>query len=219
MTRPQPSDVDAFFGGAIHDAPELVGPVGAAEARALGGGLASRRGVELDAFEAAAPASDPPTGSSAELRHIGDSLSEDAYWRQPIWKRIVTIGAGPATNLAFAVVIFAVVLMSAGGKATTTVSRRASKGARHRRSACSRGDRILAIDGAPRRRRRRSRAHLRLEGRRAHARRPAQRRAGRRSGRSGRRSTKASTASASNSARSRSAASSRGRSRCCSRRD
>ena len=40
--------------------------------------------------------------SSAGLKQIGDSLVQDAYWRQAIWRRIVAIGAGPATNLVFA---------------------------------------------------------------------------------------------------------------------
>ena len=145
MTRPQASDVDAFFGGAIRDAPELVGPSERLK-RALSAENFEQARFELEAFEAAA-GEDAANGIRRGVRQIGDSLSEDAYWRAPIWKRIVTIGAGPATNLAFAVVIFAVVLMSAGGKATTTVAD-VFDGRPAKEIGLQPGDRIYAIDGA-----------------------------------------------------------------------
>jgi regulator of sigma E protease len=146
MTRPQESDVDAFFGGAIRDAPELVGPSERLK-RSLAAGDFEQARVELAAFETAAG----ERGGNAlrrGVKHVGDSLSEDAYWRQPIWKRIVAIGAGPATNLAFAVVIFAVVLMSAGGKPTTVVAD-VLDGRPAQEIGLMTGDRILEIDGAP----------------------------------------------------------------------
>jgi regulator of sigma E protease len=146
MTRPQPSDVDAFFSGAIRDAPELVGPAERLK-RALSAEDFEQARVELDAFEAAAAVSGSLPGIDRGLRHIRDSLSEDAYWRQSIWKRIVAIGAGPATNLAFAVVVFAIVLVSAGGKATTTVEE-VFEGRPAETVGLQPGDRILEIDGA-----------------------------------------------------------------------
>jgi regulator of sigma E protease len=146
MTRPQPSDVDAFFGGAIHDAPALVGPAERLK-RALAAEDWEQARVELDAFEAVA-VGESTKGIDRGLKHIRDSLAHDAYWRQSIWRRIVTIGAGPATNLAFAVVIFAIVLMSAGGKATTTVEQ-VFEGRPAHAIGLQPGDRILEIDGAP----------------------------------------------------------------------
>ncbi|HEU0305291.1 MAG TPA: M50 family metallopeptidase [Gaiellaceae bacterium] len=144
MTRPQPSDVDAFLGGAIRDVPELVGPAERLK-RALDARDFEQARRELDAFEAVAAAREA-NGIRRGVRHIGDSLSADAYWRQPIWKRVVTIAAGPATNLAFAVVVFAIVLMAAGGKATTKV-----EDVFEDRPAAAiglqPGDRILEIDG------------------------------------------------------------------------
>ncbi len=147
MTRPQPSDVDAFFGGAIHDAPVLVGPAERLK-RALTAEDWTQARVELDAFEAVAAESESTKGIERGLKHVRDSLSEDAYWRQAIWKRIVAIGAGPATNLAFAVIVFAIVLMSAGGKATTTVEQ-VFEGRPAQVIGLQPGDRILEIDGAP----------------------------------------------------------------------
>ncbi len=145
MTRPQASDVDAFFGGAIRDAPELVGPAERLK-RALEGDDFEQARVELDAFSAAAGEESGTTKRG--VRHIGDSLSQDAYWRQPVWKRIVAIAAGPATNLAFAIVIFAIVLMSAGGKPTTVVAD-VIEGRPAQEMGLLPGDRILEIDGAP----------------------------------------------------------------------
>ena len=37
-----------------------------------------------------------------------------AYYRQPVWKRIVVIAAGPAVNIALAFVILAGVYMAQG---------------------------------------------------------------------------------------------------------
>jgi regulator of sigma E protease len=114
MTRPQSSDVDAFFGGAVRDAPELVGPAERLK-RALSAGEWDQAQVELDALGAGAAESGSSKGIDRGLRHLRDSLSDDAYWRQSIWRRIVAIAAGPATNLAFAVIVFAIVFAATPG--------------------------------------------------------------------------------------------------------
>lgn len=148
MTRPQSSDVDAYLGGVVRDAPELVGPSERLK-RALAAEDFAQAGHELETFETVA------TGAGVEkrsltrgLKQLKDGLSPDAYWRQATWRRVVAIGAGPATNLVFAVVLFAIVLMSAGGKATTKVDAvlpdRPAHGA-----GLQAGDRIVAINGKP----------------------------------------------------------------------
>src|SRR5258708_7777408 len=43
------------------------------------------------------------------LREIEEGTSSDAYWRQPPWKRIVVIAAGPAMNILVAFLIFLIV--------------------------------------------------------------------------------------------------------------
>jgi regulator of sigma E protease len=65
----------------------------------------------------------PLGGETCErgLREIEDGLAQDAYWRQNTWRRVAVIIAGPATNLVFAVLLFAGLFMAGGGKATTTV--------------------------------------------------------------------------------------------------
>ncbi len=55
------------------------------------------------------------------LRELRDSLGADAYWRQRTWRKVVVIIAGPGINFVLALVLFTIVLMVAGGKATRTV--------------------------------------------------------------------------------------------------
>ena len=72
-------------------------------------------------------------------------VEDRAYYRQPVWKRIVVIGAGPAVNilLAFAI-LFGVYLVSAQ-KLTQSVGeiRSGSPAAK----TLQPGDKILAVDG------------------------------------------------------------------------
>ena len=55
------------------------------------------------------------------LGDIGDALAPDAYWRAKTWKRVAVIFAGPGANLLLAVILFALLFMAGGGKATRTV--------------------------------------------------------------------------------------------------
>jgi regulator of sigma E protease len=66
------------------------------------------------------------------------------YYHQPVWKRILVIGAGPAVNIALAFLIFFVLAFSASN-ITNTVGQidRGSPAAAHLKP----GDRIVAVDG------------------------------------------------------------------------
>ncbi len=117
MHRPAPGDVDVYFGRALQQAPELVGPV-----QRLKRALAE----EDEGGAQAALAELKSTGSGSEtfergLQEVGDGLAPDAYWRQRTWKRVAVIVAGPATNLVLAVILFTCLFLVGGGKATTTV--------------------------------------------------------------------------------------------------
>ena len=79
MTRPQASDVDAFFGGAIRDAPELVGPAERLK-RALAADDFEQARVELDAFEAAAAENESTNGIQRGVSHVA---------RQPLRGRVL----------------------------------------------------------------------------------------------------------------------------------
>jgi regulator of sigma E protease len=151
MHRPAPSDVDAHFGRAIQEAPRLHGPserlkhllaegdfelaLGALEA--LGRAVA-----ELELSE--------PARKSAErgLTELADGLGRDAYWRQRTWKKVFVIGAGPGTNLLFAILMFTLLLFFGPGRGTTVVAE-VEPGRPAQQASIRPGDRIVAINGQP----------------------------------------------------------------------
>ncbi len=67
------------------------------------------------------------------------------YYEQPVWKRIVVIGAGPAVNIALAFAILFFVFLVSGQKATQTVGEIVPKSPAA--EVLREGDEILAIDG------------------------------------------------------------------------
>jgi regulator of sigma E protease len=82
------------------------------------------------------------------LTDVRDGLAPDAYWRQRAWKKVLVIFAGPGTNALFAIIIFAVLFMVGGGKATTTVADVVS-GTPAAHMGLRSGDQILAVGGQP----------------------------------------------------------------------
>jgi regulator of sigma E protease len=125
MHRMSPSDVDAHLGPALEEAPQLYGPTERLK-RALAEGREAESKQAVDELgEALDRSFVSPGARRAGERGIGearDALSVHAYWRQPVWKRVVVIFAGPGTNLLFAIILFAALFMAGGGKATATVS-------------------------------------------------------------------------------------------------
>ena len=147
MHRPAPSDAEMYFGSALRKAPMLVGPVERLK-RALAVGDHDRAVTELDEVEEAAAASGVSDSTERGLRELRDTLGTDAYWRQRTWRKVAVIFAGPAINFVLAVVLFAVVFMAAGGRATSTVDQ-ILPGHPAQAVGLQPGDRILAIDGVP----------------------------------------------------------------------
>lgn len=72
-------------------------------------------------------------------------VADRAYYRQPVWKRIVVIGAGPAVNIALALVILFGVALTSSTTATQTVSDVIAK--TPATTVLKPGDKILAVDG------------------------------------------------------------------------
>ena len=124
MHRPAAGDLDVHFGRALEEEPSLRRPV-----------EELRRYLEDSDYEAARDAIRPLASQIAEARlsplalktaerglvDVDDALAPDAYWRAKTWKRVAVIFAGPGANLVLAVLLFAVLFMAGGGKATRTV--------------------------------------------------------------------------------------------------
>jgi len=119
MHRPAESDADVHFGRALRERPELVGPTQRLK-RALAMEDEDAARTALDELEQHA-GNQPPEGFERGLQELRDGLSPQAYWRQRTWRRVAVILAGPATNLVFAVALFAALFFVGGGKATTTI--------------------------------------------------------------------------------------------------
>jgi regulator of sigma E protease len=141
MHRPAPADLTVRVQRSVAAAPELTAPVETVKRDLERNDYETAR-TDVDALDRALRAAGQPTGVLDDVR---DSLAPDAYWRQPVWKRILVIFAGPGTNLVFAIVVFAVLFMIGGGKATTTVGE-VIQDTPAARAGLHAGDRILSIN-------------------------------------------------------------------------
>jgi regulator of sigma E protease len=84
------------------------------------------------------------TGMNPE-EEIPPEVEERAYYRQPVWKRIVAVAAGPAVNIVLAFAIFTFVYFANAQRVTQSVEevRSGSPAAK----VLQPGDEILAVDG------------------------------------------------------------------------
>jgi regulator of sigma E protease len=86
------------------------------------------------------------TGMNPE-EEIPEEVAERAYYRQPVWKRIVVIAAGPFVNIVLALVIFFIIASGFGldGENTNEIGRVA--GDLPAAEVLQRGDVLVAVDG------------------------------------------------------------------------
>lgn len=151
MHRPAAKDVDLVFSRALHAAPELVGPAERLKRSLAAEDYATAKDRLAEFAERAHEAGVPPHQIEKHVQDIDDALSPQAYWRAPVWKRVAAIAAGPVTNLVFAVVLFAIVFMTAGWSPTNNVAI-VLKGSKHNPTPAQAaglrpGDRVIAING------------------------------------------------------------------------
>ena len=79
---------------------------------------------------------------------IPPEVAHRAYFRQPVWKRVFVIGAGPAVNIALALILLTAYLLIWGTPVSTPtndVEGLAKGGAAA--SVLRVGDRVVAVDG------------------------------------------------------------------------
>ena len=97
--------------------------------------LREAHAVELKALDAAIGNGDwpaaravveqlrPALGETRGWQELEMALAPDAYWRQATWRRLVAIGAGPAVNLLFAVVLFTGIFLVSTTESTRTIGK------------------------------------------------------------------------------------------------
>jgi regulator of sigma E protease len=151
MHRPAPSDVDAHFGRAVGEAPQLHAPTERLKRLLAEGDFDLATGA-LVALERAAQETElsgaARKGVERGLTELGDGLGRDAYWRQRTWKKVFVIGAGPGTNFLFAILAFTLLLALGPGRGTTTVAE-VEQGRPAQQAGLQPGDRVVAINGEP----------------------------------------------------------------------
>jgi regulator of sigma E protease len=151
MHRPVPHDAERRFGRAVEEAPGLTGPFERVKRTLQGEDLAAALAA-LDVLEQALKEQKltPAATASAEkgLTELRDGLGPDAYWKAPTWKRLVAIAAGPAANIALAIVLFSFLFMTWSGEPTPTVASVLPNSPAEEMGLRPR-DRVVAINGVP----------------------------------------------------------------------
>ncbi len=136
MNRPSPGDLAATLQPAVVEAHRD-------ELDRIDDAL--RRGDEEDAL-ALVKQLKPALGKSRFLQELEWSLAPDAYWRQATWRRLVAIGAGPAVNLLFALVLFTALFLVATTRDTNDIGRVVT-GSPAAAAGIKAGDHVISIAG------------------------------------------------------------------------
>jgi len=145
------SDVTSFLGPAMHEDAELVPVVQRirrlVDAEDYAGARAALPELQ-SALDRAALTPSAKRSAERALREIEEGSGVDAYWRQPAYKRILVIGAGPAANILCAMVIFFAVYVSGApsGNASTKVGE-VEAGMPAAIAGLQVGDRVVAVNG------------------------------------------------------------------------
>ena len=161
MFRPGKRDAELYLRPAAEEAGSLAEPLDA-----LGGSFErddlEQARADLTLFESKLGTTELTPRNSRFARRgveeLDDALAPDAYWRQPTWKRLIVIAAGPVTNILIAIVIFASLYMldlyrlgfqvkADKSGATTTQVDRVLADSPAKRSGLKAGDVVVTING------------------------------------------------------------------------
>jgi regulator of sigma E protease len=153
MHRPAGKDLEAFMAAALREEPGLAPFVQRVRRRLDDEDYAGAR-EELEELrrevEAARLSSRARRGAERALREVDEGTGSDAYWRQPPWKRIAVIAAGPLANVLVAFVLFFAVFLTGAptGNPTNKVEE-VQPGTPAAAAGLRPGDRVVAVDGHP----------------------------------------------------------------------
>jgi regulator of sigma E protease len=153
MLRPAASAFQAAMAPALEEDPAL-GPAAEAVRRALAGNDFDAARAALPALRTALEHTRLSTSArrSAEqaVRDVDEGSGADAYWRQPTWKRVAAIAAGPGMNVLVAFVLFfAVYATGAPSQTPSTEVAQVQANTPAAAAGLEAGDRIVAVDGRP----------------------------------------------------------------------
>jgi regulator of sigma E protease len=152
MHRPAPDDLDASFGPALLHDPSLVGPVERLKRLVAEGNFAEARQALAGLDEELERAQLPAVAARAARRgrdELSDALGPEAYWRQPTWKRVIVIAAGPLTNILFAIVVLAAVYVLGIPNGASTRVEKVSPKSPAAHAGLRTGDEIVAVNLQP----------------------------------------------------------------------
>jgi membrane-associated protease RseP (regulator of RpoE activity) len=151
MQRPAAPDFETAMSPGLREDPALGSVAEAVQQPLVGGDFeASRAAVPAlsTALEQAqlTPAARRPAEQA--VRDVDEGSGADAYWRQPTWKRLAAIAAGPGMNVLVAFVIFfAVYATGAPSQNPSTEVAQVQANTLLPPPVSIRGDRIVAVDG------------------------------------------------------------------------
>ena len=149
MHKPAGADLEGQFTRAIDEAPWIAAHLEPVKVALDESRLEDAR-TGLADLQAALERSElsEPARKAAErgLTDAEDGVSDDAYWRAPVWKRVLVIAAGPLTNFVFAIILLAVVFMLGVPSEVKPVVASVSGGT-PAAAILQPGDRIVEING------------------------------------------------------------------------
>ena len=150
MHRPAARDFDAWIRQALHEDAALA-PVAQRIRRRLEAENYMEAREDLPELRALVEQASLSAGArklaERAVREVDEATGADAYWRQPTWKRLFVIAAGPLANVVVAFVIFVVLFVTGAptGPATNVVAG-VEAGSPAAVAGLHAGDRVVAVD-------------------------------------------------------------------------